>query len=92
MKHSRMIIAVFSTGALLMSQGALSAINLNSSRSNIYKIDANDPSAEQACLEKGGKISTNKNVQKICTEKAQESRTTVKSSKSNTSDRSQRFP
>jgi hypothetical protein len=42
------------------------AINLNSSRSNIYRLDNRDPNAAKACSSQGGTVSNDKAGQKIC--------------------------
>lgn len=70
----------------VLSAGVASATNLNSSRSNIYRLDPSDPNGEKACTDSGGAVSTDKDGQKICTKPEPASSTTVKSSKSNTSD------
>ena len=44
-----------------------SSINLNSSRSNIYRLDPKDPDAAAACTKAGGSVSTGNNSQKLCT-------------------------
>ena len=62
---------------------ASAATNLNSSRSNIYKINPNDPNAEKACTDGGGKVSTDENGQKICTKPEPANAINLNSSKSN---------
>jgi hypothetical protein len=65
---------------------ASAAVRLNSSKSNIYKLAPNDPNAEQACTDGGGTVSTDKDGNKICTKPEAADASSVKSSKSNTSD------
>jgi len=51
----------------LTVDGAFAATNLNSSKSNVYKLDPNDPNAAKACTDKGGIVSTGAGGQKTCT-------------------------
>ena len=57
----------FITAALIAAAPALAATNLNSSRSNIYRLDPKDPGAAAACTKTGGSVSTGNNGQKLCT-------------------------
>lgn len=71
-------------GLALSAEGASAATNLNTSRSNIYKIDPNDPNAGKSCTDGGGKLSTDKAGNKICTKPESASKATnLNSSKSN---------
>ena len=49
------------------ADAASAAVKLNSSKSNIYKINPNDPGAEKACTDKGGTISKAKEGATLCT-------------------------
>ncbi len=60
---SVMALAAFA----LTANGAFASISLNSSRSNVYRIAQGDPNGEKACTDKGGKVSTDKDGNKICT-------------------------
>ena len=59
--------AAFITAALIAAAPALGASNLNSSRSNIYRLDPKDPGAAAACTKAGGSVSTSNDGQKLCT-------------------------
>ena len=72
MKISRLLIVTLSSSLVLLSQGALATKNLNSSKSNVYKLDTTDQNAEKTCTDTGGKVDTNKRSQKICVKKAED--------------------
>ena len=59
--------AALITAALIAAAPALAATNLNSSKSNIYRLDPKDPGAAAACTKAGGSVSTGNNSQKLCT-------------------------
>ena len=59
--------AAFITAALIAAAPALAATNLNSSKSNIYRLDPKDPGAAAACIKAGGSVLTGNNGQKLCT-------------------------
>ena len=69
--------------AAVFASSATAATNLNSSRSNIYKIDSSDANAEKKCTDGGGKVSTDKDGNKICTTPQPAYATNLNSSKSN---------
>jgi hypothetical protein len=56
-------VAVVSSCAV----AAHAALNLNSSRSNIYRLDPHNPNAAAECTKANGKISKDDEGQKICT-------------------------
>lgn len=58
---------LLASAALIMSAEVASAGNINTSKSNTFKLAPNDPNAEKACTDGGGKVSTDENGQKICT-------------------------
>lgn len=72
--------------AALLAGGASAAPNLNSSRSNIYKLDAGNPDAEKQCVDEGGRVKDGTCVLPEGPPQPAEA-TTVKSSKSNSSER-----
>ncbi len=83
MKLSAMLCtSVLALAAL--APAADGAINLNSSRSNIYRLAPNDANADKACTDKGGIVSTAKDGNKTCTIPVA-CATTIKGSKSNAS-------
>jgi hypothetical protein len=53
--------------ASIFAIAAQAAKNLNSSRSNIYRLDPHDPNAATECTKASGKISNDEEGQKICT-------------------------
>jgi hypothetical protein len=59
-------VAALAVSALTVD-GALASINLNSSRSNIYRLKPNDLNAPKACTDAGGTVSTDKDGNRICT-------------------------
>ena len=59
--------AALITAALIAAAPALAATNLNSSKSNIYRLDPKDRGAAAACIKAGGSVSTGNNGQKLCT-------------------------
>jgi len=78
MKVSSMLyssVIVLAMGVLSIDV-AFAAANLNSSRSNIYRIDANDPNAVSICIKSGGTVVTNTEGNKVCVTTAPGSPTT----------------
>ncbi len=59
--------AALITATLIAAAPALAATNLNSSKSNIYRLDPKDPGAAAACTKAGGSVSTGNDGQKLCT-------------------------
>lgn len=49
---TKSVVALATTA--LIAGGVAAAPNLNSSKSNIYKLDPSNPDAEKQCVEKGG--------------------------------------
>ena len=89
MKLSKMLTVTLTSSLILVSNSAFTAPHLNSSKSNVYRLDTTDQNAEKACQDGGGKVATDKSGQKICVKKAQDNATnatTVKGSKSNSSE------
>lgn len=68
MKLSPIVCAsVVALAALaLTADGAFATSSLNSSKSNIYRLDPTVPNAEKACTGGGGVIATDKDGQKVC--------------------------
>ena len=71
-----------STAFFSSADVTFAATNLNSSRSNIYRLNSNDPNAATACTASGGTLSTDKDGNKICV-KPEPASTTIIRSKSN---------
>ena len=69
MKRTAVLLAscVTLVGLALTADGALAAIALNSSRSNIYKpIDPHNPGAVKACTDSGGKVGKDPKGEDAC--------------------------
>lgn len=49
-------MSMVALAAAAFTGGASAAPNLNSSRSNVYKLDAGNPDAEKQCIEKGASV------------------------------------
>ena len=50
----------------LTADGASAAKNLNSSKSNIYRLSSTDPNATKTCTGGGGVVATDMDGQKVC--------------------------
>lgn len=64
---SKLCLSIVVLAALVTAvDGAFASINLNSSRSNVYRI-SKDQNAAKTCITGGGTVSTDKDGNKICT-------------------------
>jgi hypothetical protein len=57
--------------------GSAASINLNSSKSNIYRLNPSDPNAAKTCVRVGGTVSTDASGQRVCTTPAPAAMTTT---------------
>jgi hypothetical protein len=67
MKLSPLLCLSVAALVLTADRAFAASINLNSSRSNIYRLDPNDQNAAATCIKGGGAISTDSDGQKVCT-------------------------
>lgn len=72
MKRSSILNTGVLCAALFLATMAagFAASNLNSSRSNIYKLAPNDPDPEKTCVDAGGAVFTDQAGQKVCIQPA----------------------
>lgn len=80
---------LFIATSIILSTSTFAAINLNSSKSNTPQTNPDMSVAEKACVAGGGKVEVAKDGKKICVKQTPGTSmdsSTVKSSKSNSSD------
>ena len=68
MKLSTIVSASFiAMAAFALAANDASAAAANTGKTNTVKIDASNPNGEKDCTTKGGKVSTDKDGNKMCT-------------------------